>query len=83
MINYDLNGVIYIIQEKKLQNIPSKGRSQCEFLKKFDRKKVSDFIDSARTETENRDNGTFQEGNWWEREIKWNLERRNIKIHSK
>jgi len=83
MISYDLNCVIHIIQENKLQNRLSKGRRQWDFLKTFNGRKVSDFIDSARIKTENSPIDTFQEGNWWEREIKWNIERCNIEIRSK
>jgi hypothetical protein len=53
MSNYDLDGVIQIIQEKRLQNIPSKGRNQWEFLKNFNGSRVSDFIESAKIKTKN------------------------------
>ena len=82
MKNYDLDGIINIIQEKRLQNKPSKGRRQWEFLKKFDEKKVSAFIESAKIETKNSPAETFQESNWWEREIDWNIEKGNITIKS-
>ncbi|MGZ3745372.1 MAG: hypothetical protein ACXVBQ_16030 [Pseudobdellovibrionaceae bacterium] len=82
MRNYDLDGIINIIQEKRLQNIPSKGRRQREFLKKIDGNKISVFFELAKIETKSSPAETFQESNWWEREIDWNIERGNITIKS-
>lgn len=82
MRSYELDGVINIIQEKKLKNIPSKGRNQWEFLKKFDGYKVIDFIESAKAETKSSPLDTFQKSNWWDREIDWNIERGNIIIRA-
>lgn len=80
MRNYDLNGVIQIIKEKKLQNKHSKGRNQWDFLKQFDGKTVCSFIEAAKAKTSNSIPATFQRSNWWDREIDWNLERGNITI---
>ena len=80
MEHYELNGVIQIVQEKKLNNIPSKGRNQWEVLKQFNGETVSSFVEAAKAKTRNSPPGTFQESNWWERELAWNLERNNIAI---
>jgi len=80
MSSYNLDDIICLIQEKKLQNIPSKGRNQWSFLKGFDGKPLSSFIEAAKEKTASCPTGTFQESNWWEREIAWNIKRGNIKM---
>jgi len=80
MSDYNLDDIICLIQEKKLQNIPSKGRNQWDFLKEFDGKPLGSFIESAKEKTASSPKGTFQESNWWEREIAWNIKRGNIRV---
>jgi hypothetical protein len=80
MPDYNESDVIHIIQEKILQNIPSKGRNQWDFIKQFDGKKIGEFVESAKIKTANSDSELFQGGTWWYREISWNLERGNITL---
>ena len=72
------NGKIKIQNEKKLQNKMSKGRNMWNFLKKYDGKDVNEFIQDAKLETKKAKKGTYQDSNWWDRELEWNLERKNI-----
>ena len=72
------NGTIKIKTEKKLQNKMSKGRNMWNFLKKYDGKDVNEFIKDAKVETKKAKRGTYQDSNWWDRELEWNLERKNI-----
>jgi hypothetical protein len=80
MKHFDLDSLIRVVQEKKMNNTPSKGRNQWEFLKKFDGKSLGSFVEAAKVKTRNSSTGIFQEGNWWNREIDWNVERGNIAI---
>ena len=49
-----------------------------EFLKKYDGKDVNVFIHAAKLETKNSKKGTYQDSNWWNRVLDWNLKRGNI-----
>ena len=71
-------GKIKIQNEKKLQDKKSKGRNMWNFLKKYDGKDVDEFINDAKLETKNSKKGIYQDSNWWDRELEWNLERGNI-----
>jgi hypothetical protein len=81
MEHYNLNNVIHIKCEKKMQNKPSKGRRQWEFLEKFDGKTLGSFFEAAEAKTRTSPAGSFQEGSWWKRETDWNIQRNNIVIY--
>ena len=76
--NFKFTGRITIKNEKNLQNKDSKGRNMWDFLKKYDGKDVNEFIKDAKVETKKAKKGTYQDSNWWDRELEWNLERKNI-----
>ncbi len=65
---YTSNHYIEIVAEKRVQSA-SKGRNQWIFLKKFDGKRVVDFIEAAKVATKLQPSGTYQDGNWWDREL--------------
>jgi hypothetical protein len=65
---YTSNHYIEIVAEKRVQSA-SKGRNQWLFLKKFDGKRVVDFIEAAKVATRLAPSGTYQDGNWWDREL--------------
>ncbi len=65
---YTSNHYIDIVAEKRVQSA-SKGRNQWLFLKKFDGKRVVDFIEAAKVATRLAPSGTYQNGNWWDREL--------------
>jgi hypothetical protein len=77
MSQYDSEKIIRIVQQKKLNNIPSKGRNQWVFIQGFDGQAINTFIDAAKAEV---NPGLYQEGEWWNREVQWNLERGNITL---
>ena len=74
------DGTIHIIEEKKLNNIPSKGRNQWEFLKQYDGKSILSFIEAAKADTKIKPVETYQTGNWWKREIDYCLEHGFLEI---
>jgi hypothetical protein len=80
MATYNPSHIIPIVCEKRLQNKPSMGRNQWAFLKRFDGKRISDYIEAAKAETRQARSGTYQEGEWWLRELAWNLERGNVEL---
>ncbi|MFE8034042.1 GIY-YIG nuclease family protein [Thiohalocapsa marina] len=65
---YTSNHYIEIVAEKRVQSA-SKGRNQWIFLQKFDGKRVVDFIEAAKVATRLAPSGTYQNGNWWDREL--------------
>ena len=82
MTNINSTAVIRIIAEKKLQNIPSKGRNQWDLLEQFDGRSVASFIEAAKAQTQKAPDGMYQGGNWWQRELAYNLEHGNIELVS-
>ena len=48
MSQYDSEKIIRIVQQKKLNNIPSKGRNQWVFIQGFDGQAINTFIDAAK-----------------------------------
>jgi hypothetical protein len=55
---YTSNHYIEIVAEKRVQSA-SKGRNQWLFLKKFDGKRVVDFIEAAKVATRLAPSGTY------------------------
>jgi hypothetical protein len=82
MTNINIAAVIRIITEKKLKNIPSKGRNQWDLLKQFNGRSVESFIEAAKAQTQKALDGMYQGGNWWQRELAYNLEHGNIELVS-
>lgn len=70
---------IEIVGEKVVQRA-SKGRNQWLFLKTFDGRTVGAFTDAAKAHTRQSLTGTFQQGNWWDRELSYCLEKRVIRL---
>jgi hypothetical protein len=68
MAYYKENHYIEIVGEKRTHGA-SKGRNQWLFLKKFDGKRVIDFVEAAKIATRRASPGTYQEGNWSDREL--------------
>jgi hypothetical protein len=79
---YGPNHFIEIIGEKRLQNA-SKGRNQWIFLQKFDGKRVIDFFEAAKVAARRAAPATYQEGNWWEREIDYCRSKGVVRIAEK
>jgi hypothetical protein len=82
MTNINPTAVIRIIAENKLRNILSMGRNQWDLLKQFDCRSVESFIETAKAQTQKATGGIFQGGNWWQRELAYNLEHGNIELVS-
>ena len=80
MTKYNSNAIIEILAEKKLMDMPSKGRNQWEFLKRFHGKTVEEYIEAAKAETKGSSGDLYQSGPWWNKELAWNLDKGNITL---
>lgn len=79
MTDYTQNHHLEIVSEKVVQSA-SKGRNQWLFLKKFDGKRVIDFVEAANLATRYAPPDTYQVGSWWYRELDYCRKKGVIRI---
>lgn len=79
MRNHAPSEYIETIGEKRVQSA-SKGRNQWLVLKKFDGKRVINFIEAAKIATRRQPPGKYQDRNWWDRELDYRLKHFVIRI---